>query len=76
MMRYCPNCHTERSVDEFFCAGTIHGVECNWDLSQVPIRAEGWRPQEVRTIEAGKEDPAPPSLACVNGHSMSEGDLM
>jgi len=76
MMRYCPNCHTERSVDEFFCAGTIQGVECNWDLSQVPIRAEGWRPQEVRTIEAGKEDPAPPSLACVNGHSMSEGDLM
>lgn len=76
MMRYCPNCHTERSVDEFFCAGTIHGVECNWDLSQVPIRAEGWRPQEVRTIEAGKEDPAPPSPACVNGHPMGEGDLM
>lgn len=76
MMRYCPNCHTERSVDEFFCAGTILGVECNWDLSQVPIRAGGWRPQEVRTIERGKEEPAPISPACVNGHPMSEGDLM
>ncbi|MDR0635127.1 MAG: DUF4011 domain-containing protein [Azoarcus sp.] len=76
MMRYCPNCHTERSVDEFFCAGTIHGSECNWDLSQVPIRADGWRPQEVRTIEAGMEDDARPPLACVNGHPMSEGDLM
>jgi len=76
MMRFCPNCHTERSVDEFFCAGTMHGSECNWDLSQVPIRAHGWRPQEVRTIEAGPEDPARPSLACINGHPMGEGDLM
>lgn len=76
MMRFCPNCHTERSVDEFYCAGTVNGSSCDWDLSLVPIRADGWRPQEVRTAEPRTEDQPGPALACINGHPMNEGDLM
>ncbi len=51
MMRFCPNCKTERSVEEWFCAGTVARATCNWDLSGLPIRAPGWRPQGVVTAE-------------------------
>lgn len=84
MMRFCPNCRTERSVDEWFCAGTVGDAACNWDLSGVPIRASGWRPQDVVTVEAVEQRDASgvpdagarPSLSCVNGHPMNDGDLM
>ncbi|KVN34418.1 AAA domain-containing protein [Burkholderia ubonensis] len=84
MMRFCPNCRTERSVDEWFCAGTIGGAICNWDLSGLPIRASGWRPQDVVTADAvnqhvasvSSESAARTSVSCVNGHPMNDGDLM
>ncbi|WP_416221036.1 AAA domain-containing protein [Pseudomonas sp. RP23018S] len=61
MMRFCPNCHTARGLDELFCAGTVHGQPCSWDLSGEPIRAEGWRPpalDESSTPAQGSEGPA------------------
>ncbi|AOL08410.1 AAA domain-containing protein [Burkholderia contaminans] len=84
MMRFCPNCRTERSVDEWYCAGTVGDAVCNWDLSGVPIRANGWRPQDVVTVETVSQQVAadapgsamPPSLSCTNGHPMNDGDLM
>nr|WP_239005998.1 AAA domain-containing protein [Burkholderia territorii] len=84
MMRFCPNCQTERSVDEWFCAGTVGSAPCNWDLSSVPIRAAGWRPQDVVTAEALSQEAAAvasraaarTSFACMNGHPMNDGDLM
>lgn len=84
MMRFCPNCKTERSVQEFYCEGTVDAAQCNWDLSSLPIREDGWRPQDVVTAEVARHlneaaEPvpvSPPRLACTNGHPMSDGDLM
>ncbi|MBY8823220.1 AAA domain-containing protein [Sphingomonas colocasiae] len=72
MMRFCPNCATERSVGEIFCEGEIDGRQCDWPLSGVPIRAPGWRPDAAA--------PPPPSPAatpaCANGHPAEPGDLI
>ncbi|MEI5997889.1 DUF4011 domain-containing protein [Paraburkholderia bengalensis] len=83
MMRFCPNCKTERSVQEWYCEGTVSEAPCQWDLSALPIRETGWRPAEVVTSEATQRlagDTEPPasgtSLLCTNGHPMNEGDLM
>ena len=70
MMRFCPNCESERSLGELFCEGTVDGRPCGWDLSGVPVRPEGWRPQTASA-------PPPPSIArCANGHEVAPGDLL
>ncbi|AXB75512.1 AAA domain-containing protein [Novosphingobium sp. P6W] len=71
MMRFCPNCHTERLVDEIVCEGEVDNLECGWDLISLPVRPQGWRPTTA----------APAILAdnpvqCANGHAMDPGDLM
>jgi len=70
MMRFCPNCHTERPPEEMFCEGEVDGRRCDWPLSSIPIRPEGWRPP-VAAATAG-----PPPLTCVEGHPVAEGDLL
>ena len=74
MMRFCPNCQTERSLQEIFCEGTINGQPCGWDLSAVTISEAGWRPQSVVTVN----DVLPQNhvALCVNGHIMEAGDLI
>lgn len=70
MMRFCPNCESERPLGELFCEGTVDGRPCGWDLSGVPVRPEGWRPQTA-------SPPPPPSIArCANGHEVAPGDLL
>ncbi|MES2069869.1 MAG: AAA domain-containing protein [Pseudomonadota bacterium] len=81
MMRFCPNCKTERSVQEWFCEGIVNSEPCQWDLSSLLIRAAGDRPQEVVTKEdtgqkQNNRSTLTIELLCTNGHPMSEGDLM
>ena len=76
MMRFCPNCGTERSVLEWFCEGFVNNAPCNWELSNLPIRAPGDRPQEIVTTEKGSMAEAKAGLQCIGGHPMNEGDLM
>jgi primosomal replication protein N'' len=81
MIRFCPNCHTERSLGEIFCEGSVAGHPCSWDLSGETIHPAGWRPQPVVTQEtlahATTEDVPTPTVAlCENGHQMDAGDLM
>jgi len=81
MMRFCPNCKTERSVQEWFCEGVVNDRPCHWDLSSLPIRAAGDRPQDVFTKEdvvhqRDGQVVASSAFVCMNGHPMSEGDLM
>lgn len=71
MMRFCPNCETERPVAELLCEGEANGHPCGWDLSGLPIRPEGWRPQA-----ASPAAPAAPTPTCPNGHPVDAGDLM
>ncbi len=80
MMRFCPNCRTERSLREIFCDGMVQSRACNWDLTGEPIHEPGWRPLPVVTRDAlaGQEanGVVGDGLRCVNGHPMQPGDLM
>src|SRR5262245_11775087 len=72
MMRFCPNCETERPMNEVFCGGEVGGRACNWDLSTLPIRSEGWRPGLAGTISTH----AAHTSTCPSGHAISAGDLL
>ncbi|SEB68573.1 Superfamily I DNA and/or RNA helicase [Pseudomonas saponiphila] len=81
MIRFCPNCQTERSLAEIFCEGQVDHRVCGWELSAEAIHPEGWRPQPVITAEALEPQPevaahGSSTLACSNGHAMADGDLM
>ncbi|AHG20053.1 hypothetical protein Z042_10720 [Chania multitudinisentens RB-25] len=82
MMRFCPNCHTERALTEIFCEGQIEHHPCDWDLSSEPIHVKGWRPiavisAEEMVQEATENVAALPEVAhCQNGHPLEAGDLI
>jgi primosomal replication protein N'' len=73
MMRFCPNCETERPVAEYFCEGEVAGQRCNWNMMEVPFRQAGWRPAVVVPAEVVV---ASTPIVCVNGHDMEDGDLL
>ncbi|MBB6558868.1 DNA polymerase III delta prime subunit [Acidovorax soli] len=76
MIRFCPNCKTERPLTELFCEGTLSGSSCEWSLSDEPIRNEGWRPTVITTET--EQTPVQPAVDqhCVNGHAMAEDDFI
>lgn len=71
-MRFCPKCRTERPPHEFFCEGDTAGISCGWDLTGEQLHEVGWRPAEA--TPSGLSEP--PASVCLNGHSISPGDLM
>src|SRR5688572_6307287 len=71
MMRFCPNCETERPVDELFCSELLNGKVCDWPLSGQPIRPNGWRPEQAVERPAA---PSPP--VCPNRHPVEPGDFI
>ena len=70
-MRFCPNCETERPVDELFCSEAVNGKICDWPLSGQPIRPNGWRPKP--TVQ---QQPVSPPTFCPNGHPVEPGDFI
>jgi len=74
MIRFCPNCATERSLLEMFCEGRINDQQCDWSLAELPIRQTGWRPAVVVPVETSM--PRATGPLCTNGHAMAPGDLM
>lgn len=71
MIRFCPNCASERSLAEIYCEGLLDGEACNWDLTQVAVHPEGWRPSvAVPAVTAAR------AHTCPNGHAVSAGDLL
>ncbi|TQI77813.1 AAA domain-containing protein [Serratia fonticola] len=82
MMRFCPNCHTERALTEIFCEGNIDNHACGWDLSSEPIHAKGWRPIAIISAEDVAQEATDGVAAlqervhCQNGHPMEEGDMI
>lgn len=75
MIRFCPNCQTERPVDEILCEGLHDGQPCGWDLSGLPLRLEGWRPPAPVTTPVPAAT-SPDGLQCENGHLAAPGDLI
>lgn len=73
MIRFCPNCQTERSLGEIFCEGSVNGATCGWDLSREAFHAPGWRPAEVITMQTSAVQSTP---VCTSGHVLDAGDLM
>jgi primosomal replication protein N'' len=71
MMRFCPNCETERPVDELFCSEVVNRKICDWPLSGQPIRPNGWRPES--TVQ---RQPESLPTNCPNGHTVEPGDFM
>ena len=72
MIRFCPNCRSERPPGETFCEGEIDDLLCDWPLSSQPLRPEGWRPDQAAPVTPI----AVPAPRCVNGHAVDFGDLM
>lgn len=72
MIRFCPNCRSERPPSETFCEGEVDGSPCDWPLSSQPLRPEGWRPEQA----AAAGPVAEPTSRCVNGHAVDAGDIM
>lgn len=84
-IRYCPNCGTERELDEIYCEEIVDGVECGWSLTAVPIRPRGAGSPPPPPPPPGPADPSAPSApsqqagsaaACPNGHPAGAGDLL
>lgn len=73
LVRFCPNCQTERSLAEMFCEGTIAVNRCDWNLLEVSIHPTGWRPAPVIPAEPAQQAA---SFTCTSGHAMEAGDLM
>jgi hypothetical protein len=74
MIRFCPNCNTERPLGELFCEGTAENRRCEWNLSDEPIRQAGWRPEPIVTAEQVSQDAVQPT--CINGHALDPFDLI
>jgi hypothetical protein len=72
VIRFCPNCETERGLHEVFCEGELGQNVCGWDLTTLPMRPEGWRP--TPTPAAPPTPQAQPG--CPNGHPVEVGDLL
>ncbi len=72
MIRFCPNCETERGLHEVFCEGDFGQGVCGWDLTSVSIRPEGWRPAQA---PAAQSAPSAQPI-CPNGHTVEAGDLL
>ncbi|HRD95343.1 MAG TPA: AAA domain-containing protein [Rubrivivax sp.] len=73
MIRFCPNCKTERPLTELFCEGDVNDQRCQWPLSDEPFRPEGWRPPALVTAHDVQQ---PHQVVCTNGHQMGPGDLL
>ena len=65
VIRFCPNCETERLLTEMVCEGTIEGRPCQWDLSGVLPKPAGHARDKPRVAPT-----------CLNGHAVSEGDVL
>ncbi len=71
-MRWCPNCETERELNEPFCYGCLASGREPWPIGDEPIRPRGWRPD----IPSGQPPPEPTPSVCPNGHAITVGDWM
>jgi primosomal replication protein N'' len=75
LVRFCPNCKTERPVGEFQCEAVLKsGIDCGWPLIEEPLRPAGAStPQAVAT---GTGAHLAPEQLCENGHSLEDGDQL
>ena len=71
MIRFCPNCETERGLHEILCQGKIGERDCGWNLTTLPTRPAGWRPSPLPAAVQNQT-----AIQCPNGHPLSVGDLL
>lgn len=71
MIKLCPGCDSERALSEMYCLNEKDGSSCNWNLSSVVPSVAGAALASVK-VQANTQQPQ----VCVNGHSISDGDLI
>lgn len=77
MIRFCPNCKTERPLSEFYCQSVLEdGATCNWDLTTVSVREAGKGDATGTEYASPVRAQAPALRTCPNGHPVDEGDLI
>jgi len=72
LIRFCPNCETERGLHEILCQGKIGESDCGWNLTTLPTRPSGWRPNQPPAAVQNQNA----MQQCPNGHPLSVGDLL
>lgn len=73
MIRFCPNCQSERPLTEFYCQGVLDdGSTCNWDLTTVEVR----EPDSSAVSVSPTISHTPGGRTCSNGHPVEVGDLI
>jgi len=77
MIRFCPNCETERPLSEFYCQAVLQdGATCNWDLTTVAVREAGKGRAENVELSRPALPTGPSARTCPHGHSVDVGDLI
>src|SRR5262249_39849924 len=74
LIRICPNCGSERPATEGSCQAEYQGRTCNWSLFDVPLATPGVSEPARESVLS--EGAAGSERLCVNGHPVSEGDLL
>ena len=72
MIRFCPNCETERGLHEILCQGKLGEHDCGWNLTTLPARPSGERPIQSQIAVETQDS----TKRCPNGHAFSAGDLL
>jgi primosomal replication protein N'' len=72
LIRFCPNCETERGLHEILCQGKIDEADCGWNLTTLPQRPSGWRPTATPAVNQNQAA----VQQCRNGHPLGVGDLL
>lgn len=82
MIRRCPRCQTDRSLEEILCQGRFGEGDCGWplfDILPTPTTApSASKESSVDSISAAEETipDTNSALLCRNGHPLDPGDFL
>jgi primosomal replication protein N'' len=82
MIRRCPRCQTDRSLEEILCLGRFGDGDCGWPLFDIlptsKLATSEVKEPSVNPIAAtGETIPdTKPALLCRNGHPLDPGDFL
>ncbi len=82
MIRRCPRCQTDRSLEEILCQGRFGAGDCGWplfDILPTPATAPGTAPEPAPEVVPAAETTTSDAISaphCRNGHALEPGDFL
>jgi len=74
LIRKCPSCSSERSLNETHCENLVGDLECKWPLITVLPSSPA---TESEISHEQPEEIIPPTINyCLSGHEVADGDLI